>query len=232
MRPAFGVVRRADADYESGIGGPLYGAGRPAFRADVLAVDGRFQMKVLRADGYATVPWRNGGGTTREIAVYRDQRRHEDFLWRLSVATVAQPGPFSRFEGVDRTIALIDGEGMTVRSAVQSATLIPGAPPFSFDGGTKFDCELLGGPTVDLNAMTRRGFFTHALRREEFVGRMTFQGAAERTFLVVGWSSGLSLGNRDSLHPLDTVADIDQGASLELHSDRPAEIFIVELAAA
>lgn len=47
------------------------------------------------------VPWRNGRGTTREV--------HRDDRWRLSIATIGGPGPFSVFPGVDRTFVVARG---------------------------------------------------------------------------------------------------------------------------
>ncbi len=58
------------------------------------------------------VPWKNGLGTTTEIAV--EALTTERFLWRVSIADVAAPGPFSTFTGYDRLIAVIEGVGMTL----------------------------------------------------------------------------------------------------------------------
>lgn len=186
-------------------------------------------MKVLRADQYATVPWRNGGGTTQEIAVHRDARRHDDFLWRLSIATVSKSGPFSLFDGVDRTIALVDGAGMSLRSPTETTIIAADTPPFSFAGETEIECEVLGGSTIDLNAMTRRGFFSHSMRREQVLGWTALEGSADQTFVVTNSVIELSSHGRATVRPLDTIAEIVPGETFELYSDTGAEIFIVEL---
>ena len=73
-------------------------------------------IETLASASYRTVPWKNGGGTTREIAVSED--------WRLSVATIEQDGPFSDFTGFDRTIVPIEGNGIELIFAPdQSVTL-------------------------------------------------------------------------------------------------------------
>src|SRR5664279_5065723 len=64
-----------------------------------------------RADLRAS-PWRNGGGITYEIAVGPETGTVQDFDWRVSVAQIDAPGPFSTFAGVDRIIALIDGPAL------------------------------------------------------------------------------------------------------------------------
>jgi len=58
----------------------------------------------------SVVPWRNGGGVTREVAV--GGSGGQDFNWRISIADVNVPGPFSTFPGVDRIITLVDGVRM------------------------------------------------------------------------------------------------------------------------
>ena len=52
------------------------------------------------------MPWKNGGGTTREICKHQDA---SGVVWRASIATIHASGPFSLFEGCDRIITLIDG---------------------------------------------------------------------------------------------------------------------------
>jgi hypothetical protein len=186
-------------------------------------------MKILRTESYVTAPWRNGGGTTREIAAFRDSSRHDDFLWRLSIATVAQSGPFSRFDGVDRTIALLDGEGMVLDAPAASVTVTRDTPPYTFSGETQISCKLLAGPTVDLNTMTRRGFFQHSLRRKQFVGWTTVQASAARTFIVSNGNLTLAGIGLEVLKPLDTLADLRAGEACRFYSERLTEIFIVEL---
>lgn len=186
-------------------------------------------MKVLRADRYATVPWRNGGGTTREIAFYRDLKRHDDFLWRLSLATVDRSGPFSSFQGVDRTIALLAGNGMSLTTQAGRVDVTSTTEPFAFEGELPVECALLEGTTIDLNAMTRRDHFRHHMRRQHFTGWLKFVGGADNTYLVVNSPIELSWVGRTTLQPQDTIADIARGEAFEVYADQPAEVFIIEL---
>jgi len=186
---------------------------------------------MLRANQYATVPWRNGGGTTQEIAAWYDPVQHDDFMWRLSIATVEESGPFSQFEGIDRTIAHLNGKDMLLRSADTSTQLTGDSPPFSFCGEMDIFCELDGGPTSDLNAMTRRGFFSHTMRRETFMGWKVVEGTAHETILVSNAFLELSYRGRGNLQPLDTIVGIFCGMAIELYSESPAEIFVVQLTA-
>ncbi|MBP0627992.1 MULTISPECIES: HutD family protein [unclassified Cupriavidus] len=103
--------------------------------------------------------WKNGGGNTREIAVWPPGAGMDDFVWRLSVADIEADGPFSAFPGIDRQIVLLDGAGVMLRAddgSFSHRLVQPGAP-FAFSGDTGLQAALLDGATRDFNVMTRRG---------------------------------------------------------------------------
>ena len=68
--------------------------------------------KLLRNADHRRMPWKNGGGETVEVIVHPEGASLSDFGWRVSMATVASDGPFSVFPGIDRTLAVLSGEGM------------------------------------------------------------------------------------------------------------------------
>jgi len=107
----------------------------------------------------APVHWKNGGGITREIAVWPPGAGMDDFAWRVSVADIAADGPFSAFPGVDRQIALLSGAGVRLRAADGSFdhALVRVGEPFAFPGETGVQATLVDGVTRDFNVMTRRG---------------------------------------------------------------------------
>ncbi|MFJ5032942.1 HutD family protein [Streptomyces sp. NPDC088560] len=113
-------------------------------------------LQVLRAQDRTPAPWKNGGGVTSEVAARPEGARTDDFVWRVSIADVAQSGPFSVFDGVDRIISVVDGPGMAL--TVDGARHVVAVPyePFAFAGDSDTRCELLGGPIVDFNVMVRR----------------------------------------------------------------------------
>jgi environmental stress-induced protein Ves len=69
----------------------------------------------IAIENVASIPWKNGGGTTRQLAVWPMDATSDDFLWRISIAQIDAPGEFSTFPGTDRTILLWRGEGVTLR---------------------------------------------------------------------------------------------------------------------
>ena len=67
------------------------------------------RIRIVRQRDLNRVPWKNGGGTTCEIAASPAGAGMEAFDWRLSMADVAADGPFSNFSDIDRTLVLIEG---------------------------------------------------------------------------------------------------------------------------
>lgn len=104
-------------------------------------------------------PWKNGGGTTQEIASWPQGAALDSFGWRVSIATIAAAGPFSVFAGIDRVITLLEGDGVRLFTHDARIDHRLDAPhrPFAFSGDEAIDCTLLGGASNDFNVMTRRG---------------------------------------------------------------------------
>ncbi len=105
------------------------------------------------------MPWKNGGGTTQEIASWPQGAALDSLGWRVSIATIAAAGPFSVFAGIDRSIMLLEGDGVRLQSEDGAIDHRLDAPhrPFAFSGDAMLDCTLLGGASNDFNVMTRRG---------------------------------------------------------------------------
>ncbi|MBI2382082.1 MAG: HutD family protein [Gammaproteobacteria bacterium] len=119
----------------------------------------------LGPQDYVDMPWKNGGGTTRELLKLPAPDGGEGFLARLSIATVAESGPFSRFPGIDRTILVLDGEGMALSvDGGPERVLDKVLQPFEFAGDVHTDCRLLGGAIRDFNLMVERRHARAALR--------------------------------------------------------------------
>ena len=112
---------------------------------------------IIRLHDCPPQPWKNGLGSTREIAIHPGGAGSDDFLWRVSVAEVDSAAPFSSFPGIDRQIALLDGNGftMTLDDDRVHALTTPFAP-FAFAGEAKVSVALVDGPTRDFNLMVRR----------------------------------------------------------------------------
>jgi len=122
-------------------------------------------MHHLRPQDYRSMPWKNGGGTTTELSIEPAGATLESgFLWRLSMAEVGVSGPFSRFEGYDRTLLLLEGRGMCLdfdqRPPVRLDRLLE---PVAFPGDWLTAGILLDGPCRDFNIITHRARCRHRL---------------------------------------------------------------------
>lgn len=121
------------------------------------------------------VPWRNGGGLTRELLAWPTP---QDWVLRVSVAEIESDGPFSSYPGIDRWFVVLDGAGVSLDPG-------HGAPiglditsePQHFDGALAPDCRLVNGPTRDLNMM---------LKRSQAVGEFEPAVAGEPRFCAAG----------------------------------------------
>jgi len=103
------------------------------------------------------VPWKNEGGQTRELCVEPPQSDFAGFLWRVSVADVGADGAFSTFNGIDRTIVLLEGGGFGMYTdGARVHDLAECFVPHEFPGEQAISVQLHGAPTLDFNLMVRR----------------------------------------------------------------------------
>jgi uncharacterized protein len=113
-------------------------------------------VRLLKPTDYRSMPWKNGGGETTEIAAHPPAATVDAFTWRVSIAKVDRDGRFSLFPGIDRTIVLLEGAGMRLTGGGGDATLRTPFQPYSFAGDDAVDCALVAGAIRDFNAMFRR----------------------------------------------------------------------------
>jgi environmental stress-induced protein Ves len=106
------------------------------------------------------LPWKNGGGVTRELLAWAPPAHpgigNPPWNVRVSVADITQDGPFSSFPGIDRCFAVLEGEGVELDLPGGPHRQRIGDPPIAFAGEASIGCQLLRGPTRDLNLMGRR----------------------------------------------------------------------------
>lgn len=140
-------------------------------------------MRILRAIDRTPMPWKNGGGVTREVAIWPPTVALDAFDWRISIADVAQGGPFSAFPGVDRVLTVIEGSGLElVVEGLAAVKLDADTTPFAFPGDAACAATLHRGAIRDLNLMVRRGAYVTRVRRVD--GPAIIDCAAETTFVL------------------------------------------------
>lgn len=156
--------------------------------------------------GYASQPWKNGKGTTKEIA-----RSGEDpFLWRLSWAGVPESGPFSSFPGYDRSLTLIAGGPMTLSHEGKAPRLLAKLQPHLFKGEWSTQAQV-EAPAEDFNLFLLRDRAKGAVYPAVFRDGEELQFSLQRTehflFCVEGTVSALDPNGQQTyeLSPGDTL---------------------------
>ncbi|MER9247694.1 HutD family protein [Mesorhizobium sp. M0590] len=188
-------------------------------------------MRILRAAEYRSMPWKNGGGVTTEIAVSPPGAGLDDFDWRVSMALVESGGPFSGFAGVDRTLALLEGEGMILDIAGRlPVEIIKTSAPLAFPADVPTQATLIAGPITDLNVMTRRDRAIHTVERLLISAPTEIQAEADET-LILCVDAELSVAGAApmQLGPLDALLLGAQAPELRLDPVRPAMLFVIRI---
>jgi environmental stress-induced protein Ves len=174
------------------------------------------------------MPWKNGGGTTTEIAVSPQGAGLDDFDWRISMARIEADGPFSAFAGVDRTLSILEGAGIVLDVARREAVALTAeSVPFSFPADVATDAKLLGGAVTDLNVMTRRGGMRHAVQRLD--PSATEEIALAAAVTIVFCHRGKILVGPSHLGSRDAVILEPSAAGVRLEADAAAVPFVVRI---
>jgi environmental stress-induced protein Ves len=141
-------------------------------------------MKVLRAADYRTMPWKNGMSSTTEIAISPADATLDAFDWRISMAHVASDGPFSSFAAIDRTLLVLEGNGIDLFVDARAPVRIDRDTIHSFPGDQPTAARLVAGPITDLNVMTRRDVLSHHVQRVR-IGRRHEYEVNTQTIIIV-----------------------------------------------
>lgn len=160
-------------------------------------------VRLLPAAAHRAVAWKNGGGRTFEVAAFPPDADVTGFDWRVSIAEIDSPGPFSSFHGIDRVLVPLGSGGVTLVVDGVPRELAPFVP-FAFDGESDVTSVLTGGPCADLNVMTRRGAVTAAVEVVELTEEVELAAGPGGTLVLVvldgaGVVGGHDVGARDAL---------------------------------
>ena len=190
-------------------------------------------MRVIRADEYCCMPWKNGGGETTEIAAHPGSAGLDGFDWRVSMARVARSGPFSSFDGCDRTLAILEGAGLRLTIAGRHPIeLTTRSEPLSFPADLPTTATLADGPVLDLNVMTRRDVFEHALDRLTIVGDRSLSIDGSTALLLCrSGSIGVEIGGAMAELKMGETLLVQPAASgrWNLRAEPKAVVFVVRI---
>jgi uncharacterized protein len=155
-------------------------------------------ITLLPAQDRQVQPWKNGGGVTRPVISVPG--RILDFSWRISLADVAAPGPFSCFPNISRLMGILEGRLKLEVEGLPPQELTPEAPAFAFPGDAPAFGTPLGGTVRDINLMFDPSCFAASL---DFITATTHGQASSSVHLLLALAP-LSL-NDHALARLDAA---------------------------
>ncbi|WP_024644999.1 HutD family protein [Pseudomonas syringae] len=189
---------------------------------------------ILHAADYPRMPWKNGGGSTEEIA--RDAGQNLDgFGWRLSIADIETSGGFSVFAGYQRIITVLQGAGMTLTvDGIPSRPLLP-SDPFAFSGDSEVSCSLLDGPIRDFNLIYAPHRYTARLHWIDVSQTQRLFSSAS-TFVVFSMAEQVAIRVQGQVreilgkHDCALVDNTGGLLEIELQAPRVSRCCLIELA--
>ena len=175
--------------------------------------------QLIDLDQLQATPWKNGGGSTRQLAIAPPGAGLDDFAWRISCARVASAGPFSAFPGIQRSLALLEGD-LLLRRTNGETRLQACGEALDFVGEEAVDATPLAGEVLDLNLMSRRGDWQQSLRTLQLHGERQVTELAEVRLLLC--SAGALLvrlgdGREFALRRRQALLLSDEPGELRLH---------------
>jgi environmental stress-induced protein Ves len=188
---------------------------------------------VLPAHLYRRERWKNQRGWTREIA---RSPSPGDWNWRLSIAEIEEDAPFSRFDGVERELVLMSGNGVRLRfDDGEAHELRPPHGRLRFAGERTVSGELIDGPTQDFNLMWRRDAIDAQLWHRPLVGPMVIfvePGSVWAVHLVAGQARFADASGLPELASADTALLVARGDARERYVlDGGGEVLLARLRA-
>ncbi len=192
-------------------------------------------MQIFRAHEHKTTRWKNGGGSTTQIAVFPAGASLDNFDWRVSMARIETDGPFSIFAGIDRTLAILEGDGLRLTIGDDPIRIVGrDSEPVCFRADIAARAERIGGEVTDLNVMVRRGRWRHRVRRILCRAPQPLSVSGEIVLLLCAAGSvGVETRRSEArLGPRDALLERHGASVWEMRPDGEAEVYLIEISPA
>ncbi|MBL4639968.1 MAG: HutD family protein [Kordiimonadaceae bacterium] len=165
--------------------------------------------KHLTSADYVSMPWKNGKGTTTELVTcpHKDTEQTAAFSWRISIADMVEDGPFSTFPGIDRTLTVISGHGLTLKGPENFTVACTPLMPTMFSGDLELTGLLREGAVKNFNVMTDRGVCSADVEVQDLGSNaVKFGGENFQVFIYV-----LEASDPIEVHCDDQLLQVAQG---------------------
>lgn len=182
--------------------------------------------RILLSDVKA-LPWKNGGGVTREIAKGAATSLDGDWGWRLSIADVDRDGPFSVFPETDRVMAVIAGKGMDLHHPDGAVTALEPYDAVRISGDDSLHGRLRGGPVRNLNVMTARSQYQASLEIRQGPLSETLESSSLDCLLIQNLGGDCTVGTGDG-----ETHELAAAESLVLEGEGRLDLLLAEEARA
>jgi len=183
-------------------------------------------MRKLTHADYLEMPWKNGGGVTTQLAIHPAGAGLDDFSWRISMARISRPGPFSQFPGVDRSLAIVEGAGLKLSMPGRFLLQIDEtSSACAFPGEWNIDSTLVDGAITDFNVLTRRDLWRHTLEGLRLSGTVVMDGADDAFIYCAHGAAWLG----DVVVAAGEALQTGPCTMLQLCADAPSLLYLVRL---
>ncbi len=195
--------------------------------------------RLYKKQHYKLSKWKNGKGDTLELASNAELAKHGAFGWRLSIATLSGDSQYSRFNGIDRSQILLQGERvvLSIGDAEPAVKIkLNRYDKVVFSGAEQVSCQLLGCTTAKMfNVMTVANSYTHLLSIHQVSAEMPIVTNCD-TLLIFSVSDALQvqISERVTAVQWHEMLKVEQPARQTITLDNRAStdlnrIIIVEL---
>jgi len=192
----------------------------------------------LTKSQYRSMAWTNGRGSTTELLVVpkNGKLNNGSADWRVSMAEVPESGQFSLLPGYDRIIGMVKGDGFHLCGDMGTDISITNDVIHSFSGEENIQCDLIGGPCVDLNLIYKKNKYIGSINLvgniDPIYASITTQSSSETIMIiclggqVMAKAWGKTIAHLD---PFDSVlfSSINEQAGLFLHLKKNSRVAVI-----
>ena len=192
--------------------------------------DFKKKMRVYTAADFVEQRWKNGRGSTLELAKGADYGPADMHSWRLSIATLSENGSYSSFFGYQRTQVMLQGDEVQLDFASGKQQRLHKLNLASFSGDEAVSCSLANGSTATMfNLMTAEAYLQHQVTVISDDGPLSAEISSSDILFIYALQVPLTVqvsGSAQKIRPgqLLKIAHPDRGVvSLEADDKRVAQ---------